>query len=268
MLGSSRRQATQLVLARCPYVHGNSRSSASAARTSAGGFGDFTLHSYWRSSCSWRVRIALAHHGIQYGTNPVHLLKGGGEQLQEAYKSGLNQLAQVPSLSFTDATGTVHTVTQSLAIISFLDAICSEGGSGASPLVPGPALARARALQMAEVINSGIQPLQNLATMKAIKAATLVGTDEDVDGRGFATAAIQRGLVACERLAIASPGRFAVSDEVTVADVCLVPQLYNARRFKVDLSAFPRLIAAEAACKALSSFEAATPDRQPDAEPE
>ncbi|CAE8586462.1 unnamed protein product, partial [Polarella glacialis] len=151
----------------------------------------------------------------------------------------------------------------------FLDSCCSASSS-ASPLVPdaerpGGILRRAKALQIAEIINSGIQPFQNLSTIKSVKVATSAAGG-DVDGRGFAAEAIRRGLAACEKIVKESGARFAVGDEVSVADLCIVPQLYGARRFGVDVSEFPELLRVEAECQDLPSFQAARADAQPDAE--
>jgi len=231
-------------------------------------FRSFELHSYWRSSCSWRVRIALAYHGIDFSVKPVHLLKGGGEQLTDSFKTGVNPMAQVPALTFADGDGHSHTITQSMAIIEFLDALASPSTPALVPRGDGPlgALQRARALEIAEVIGSGIQPLQNLSIMQSVKSAVDPDSGSEVDGKAFAASRIRRGLAAVERLAAASAGRFAVGNEVTVADLCIVPQLYSARRFGVELSEYPTLLRIEAACEALPCFRAARPDAQPDAE--
>lgn len=252
--------------------------------SSSGQLDDVTLYSYWRSTCSWRVRIALAHHGVHYTTQPVHLLRGGGEQLAPSYSNSVNKMAQVPALSFRDMSGNLRCITQSLAIIDFLDSVFADirGVDGSAPLIPRfrvrdadavtASLRRARALEIAEVINSGTQPLQNLPILRSVKVALDIDGATEVDGRGFGTAAIKRGLDACEQLvasarAQAEPGTlFAVGDSVTIADVCIIPQLFNGRRFNVDLSKYPHLLAVEAACAELPSFQAAHPERQPDAE--
>ncbi|CAK0891793.1 unnamed protein product, partial [Prorocentrum cordatum] len=113
------------------------------------------------------------------------------------------------------------------------------------------------------VINSGVQPLQNLSVQQQVKSAVLP-TGIDVDGRGLAADRVARGLAVCERLVAAAGGRFAAGDVLTVADVCLVPQLYNARRLGVELAAFPALLRVEAACEELPAFRAAHPSAQPD----
>lgn len=225
-----------------------------------------TLHGYWRSSSSWRVRVALAHHGVEFKNEPVHLAEGAQRAAEFVDKT--EGMAQVPVLSFVDVRGQTQTLTQSLAIIDFLDATC---GDSSVPLVPPAdgtpegALMRARALQIAEVVNSGTQPLQNLQVLQEVKSATLLDGRE-VDGEGFAVAKLSRGLAACEKLVAAADGRFAAGDMLSIADLCIVPQLYNARRFGIDLSPFPNLLRVEAVCADLPAFKAAHPDAQPDFE--
>lgn len=228
------------------------------------GLKDVVLRSYWRSTCSWRVRIALAHHGVPHRQEAVHLVKG--EQVEPAHLEQ-NALGQVPTLQLTARDGKSQTLTQSLAIIDFLDSACS---ASSSPLVP-PAdgspegtLLRARALEIAEIVNSGTQPLQNLSVLRAIKSAQSVSTGAELDGRGFAAERIALGLAACERLVSKAGGRFAAGDVVTIADACLVPQLYNARRFNIDLSSYPSLLRVESTCAELPAFQAAHPNSQPD----
>lgn len=211
------------------------------------------LYAYWRSSASWRVRIALHLKQVPFVVVPVHLVRDGGEQKQDANRAR-NPMQQVPTLEWDTPEGTVR-LTQSLAIVQWVDACC-----------PGPALLprdpweRACAWEIAEVINSGIQPLQNLGTLATVKA---LGGDE----RAFGRDVIAKGLAAVEQLAARRKTTFCVGDTPSVADLCLVPQLYNARRFGVDLTGLERLLAVEAACEALTAFELAHPDLQPDAEP-
>jgi len=224
------------------------------------------LHSYWRSSCSWRVRIALGYHGVAFESKPVHLVEG--QQNASAYLEDQNGMGQVPAFVFTDETGAQHTVTQSLAIVDLLDSM--HGGVENGHLVPpadgttAGAMLRSRALQIAEVVNSGTQPLQNLSVMKGVKSAVVDG--KEVDGKGFAVAAMHKGLSVAEKLVAAAQGHFAAGNVVTIADLCLVPQFYNARRFGIDMAQFPNLLRVEAACAELPYFKAAHPDAQPDAQ--
>lgn len=217
----------------------------------------FKLYSYWRSSCSWRVRIALAMKGIEFEHIPIHLVEDGGKHKQPEY-TAVNPQQQLPTLEFTDREGNVHRVTQSLAIIEFLD----EAFPHTVKLLPADTLARARARQFAEVINAGIQPLQNLSVLSSVKTAGEAG---DLDGRGFAREAIMKGLSNLEVLVGSSHGRFSVGNSVTMADLCLIPQLYNARRFDINVDEFPTLKRIEDACATLAAFHAAHPDQQPDA---
>jgi maleylpyruvate isomerase len=213
------------------------------------------LYSYWRSSCSWRVRLALELKGLQYEIVPVHLIRAGGQQHAQEY-SATNPLRQVPVLELA-MDGHLVRVAQSLAIIELLEELYPEPA-----LLPDNALQRARARQIAEMVNAGIQPVQNLFVLNEL-GRLFQGADKKAWSRGF----IQRGLSAIEALARETAGRFLVGDQVTVADLCVVPQLYNARRFELGLDEFPTLLRAEAACAELSAFLRAHPTAQPDAEP-
>ena len=214
-----------------------------------------SLHSYWRSSCSWRVRAALAFYGVPYTSHAVSLLDGA--------QAGVSEMAQVPKLEWADAAGERQLLTQSLSIIALLSHACDAPGKPS--LLPTAPLARARASEIAEIINSGTQPLQNLSVIKSVKQAE-GGDGTTLDGRAFGKAAIEKGLAAVEaRVAANRDGRFCVGSHLTVADLCLVPQLYNARRFDVDLGAYPRCVAVEAHLATLPPFVAAHPDAQPDA---
>ncbi|WP_437314295.1 maleylacetoacetate isomerase [Sorangium sp. So ce385] len=211
-----------------------------------------TLYGYWRSSCSWRARIALAHKGIEHTYRPVNLVREGGEQLRDDYRAK-NPMAQVPLLEFEQG-GAVRRVSQSVAIIELLEELFP-----APPLLPADPYLRAKARQLAEMINSGTQPMQNTATLKYVRDE--LGGDERAFGRRF----IASGLAAFQAAASELCGRFCVGDQVTVADVFLVPQLYNARRYDVDLAPLSTLTRIEAACMALPAFQAAHADRQVDA---
>jgi maleylpyruvate isomerase len=216
------------------------------------------LRGYWRSSATWRVRIALHYKNIDFQYLPVHLVREGGEQHQPDYKR-LNPLAQVPTLELPDGA----LLTQSLAIIDYLEHLVPT-----PPLYPSDPILRARALQCAEIINSNIQPLQNLSLLQRL------ARDYNADKVVWARREIGQGLYALENTLNAhmpSPllttPQFLVGDTPTVAELCLIPQLYNARRFRVDLSACPRLLAAEAACSSLAAFKLACPEAQLDAQP-
>lgn len=212
-----------------------------------------SLRSYFRSSCSWRVRIALAHKGLDYRYVPVHLLRDGGEQLQPEH-AAINPMKQVPVLLDGE-----RAIGQSMAIIEYLEQIHPE-----PTLLPGDAGTRARARQLAEIINSGIQPLQNLRVMKTLGGD--YGLDEAAV-KGWCRRWIASGLEAFESLAARWSGSRCVGDAVSVADAFVVPQLYNARRFELDLSPYPTILRVERALSALPAFIASHPDNQPDAPP-
>lgn len=207
------------------------------------------LHSYWRSSCAWRARIALGLKGLDYEYVPVHLMRDGGEQNRPEF-TAINPMSQVPVLEDGDVV-----LTQSLAIIEYLDETHPE-----PPLLPKSALERARARQLAEMVNAGIQPLQNSGVMQHFAAVA-----PEADPKAWSKHWIERGLHALQGVARASAGKFMVGDAVTVADICLVPQMYNARRFELDLAPLSLLTDIEARCAELPAFRAAHPDVQPDA---
>lgn len=212
------------------------------------------LYNYWRSSASWRVRIGLAFKGLSYEYVPVHLVKDGGQQNTPEYRQK-NPMRTVPLLEWEEG-GQLLRLSQSLAILEYLEETHPQ-----PPLLPRDALGRARARMLAEMVNSGIQPLQNTAVLQRIKGE-LKG-----DEKAWTAYWIERGLTALEASVTPLAGTYCVGDQPSVADVCLVPQLYGARRFGVDLAAFPTLTRIEAACNALPAFQAAQPDRQPDAQP-
>jgi maleylpyruvate isomerase len=211
-----------------------------------------TLFNYWRSSSAWRVRLALALKGLAYEYAPVHLAKDGGEQWKPDYLAR-NPQGMVPLLEIDEA-GQRRSIGQSVAIIEYLNERVPE-----PPLLPADPWLRARTRQLVEVVNSSIQPLQNSYVLKHV--AGELKADDKAWGRYF----MQRGLAALDTLVADTAGRFCVGDSVTMADLYLVPQLYNARRFELDVAPFARLLAIETALVALPAFQAAHPDRQPDA---
>ncbi|MEZ5822854.1 MAG: maleylacetoacetate isomerase [Xanthobacteraceae bacterium] len=208
------------------------------------------LHGYFRSSAAYRVRIALNLKGLSAEHLPHHLRKG--EQSAPRYLA-LNPQGLVPTLE--DDSGAV--LTQSLAIVEWLDET-----HPAPPLLPMDALERAKARAFALAIACDIHPVQNLKVLARLRQLGL--PEEQVTE--WAAWANREGLAACEKLIANEPGPFCFGEVPTIADVCLVPQLANARRFGVDVSAFPRLLAAETAARAMPAFADAAPDRQPDAE--
>jgi maleylpyruvate isomerase len=208
------------------------------------------LHNYFRSSASWRVRIALHYKGIAFDYVPVNLVKGGGEQYGERYVAELNALSQVPVLETDEG----QRIAQSMAILEYL-----EERYPVPALLPDEPWQRARARQLAEMVNSGTQPFQNLPTTSYVREV-LRG-----DERAWLWHFLARGLRALERTARETAGTFLLGARPTIADVCLVPQLFSARRFELPLDEFPTLVRVEQACNELPAFKAARPERQPDA---
>lgn len=208
------------------------------------------LHGYFRSSASYRVRIALNMKGLTPEHLPHHLRKG--EQCAPAYLA-INPQGLVPTLE-SDA-GAI--LTQSLAIIEWLDETNPN-----PPLLPKDPLRRAKVRAFAQAIACDTHPVQNLKVLARLRKLGL--PEEQVTE--WAAWANREGLSACETLIADEAGPFCFGDAPTLADLCLVPQLANARRFGVDVSAYPRLLKAEAAAKQVKAFADAAPDRQPDAE--
>jgi len=208
------------------------------------------LHGYFRSSASYRVRIALNLKGLGADQLSYHLRNG--EQRAPAYLA-LNPQGLVPALQ--DDHGA--TLTQSLAIIEWLDETHPS-----PPLLPTDLLQRAKVRAFAMALACDTHPVQNLKVLAQLRELGL--SEEQVTA--WAAGVNREGLAACETLIAGEPGPFCFGAAPTIADLCLVPQLVNARRFGVDVSAFPRLLKAEAAAKANKAFADAAPDRQPDAE--
>ena len=213
------------------------------------------LYTFFRSSASYRVRIALNLKGLDYERIPIHLRRGGGEQLGAAYKA-INPQALVPAL---EDVGRIFT--QSLAIIEYLEERFPKPA-----LLPGDPADRALVRSMALLIACEIHPIQNLRVLLYLKK-NLNRSDDEVNG--WAQHWVTLGLSALDqmRLSLPNPGAFCFGDCPTLADICLVPQLANARRFGVNLSPFPSLINVEQNCFALTAFADAVPEKQPDAEP-
>lgn len=208
------------------------------------------LYGYWRSSAAYRVRIGLHVKGVPFEYVPVHLVKEGGEQFRDDYLA-LNPQARVPTL--VDG-GIV--VGQSLAILEYL-----EEKHPAPPLLPGDAVQRARARQIALAVACDIHPLNNLRVLKYLE--TRFGASQQARDDWYRYW-IRDGLTAMEKM-VAPEGPYALGALVTLADVCLIPQLYNAHRFATPLDDCPRLLAIERACLALPAFDKARPENQPDA---
>jgi maleylpyruvate isomerase len=191
------------------------------------------LYSFFRSSASYRVRIALNLKGLAYEQTPIHLRRGGGEQFSAAYKR-INPQALVPALEDND-----RVFTQSLAIIEYLEEKYPN-----PPLLPAAAADRALVRSMAMVIACEVQVNQ------------------------WARHWIDLGLSALEQMILAQPnhGKFCFGDTPTLADICLVPQLSNARRYGCDLAQYPTIVSIEKNCVTIPAFANAAPEKQPDAE--
>lgn len=207
------------------------------------------LHGYFRSSAAYRVRIALNLKGVKAEHVFRHLRKG--EQRAPDYLA-MNPQGLVPTLELDNGA----LLTQSLAIVEWLDETHPS-----PPLMPADPLQRARVRAFALAIACDIHPVQNLRVLAAVRE---LGGEQA--GQDWAKRINEEGLAACEKMIANEPGPFCFGAQPTLADICLVPQLGNARRFNVDVSAFPRLLQAEAACRALPAFADAAPDKQPDAE--
>lgn len=205
------------------------------------------LHHYWRSSSSWRVRWALAHKGLPWESRAVNLLEGA--QSEPSYVANKSPMGFVPCLEVDG-----RPLTESVAILEWLDEVQPEPA-----LYPRDPWARARVRQLVEFVNAGTQPLQNLGVNRR-------HSSDPAEQKAWARHWIERGLTAIEReldLARAEGlgGKHAIGDALTAADLYIAPQLYNARRFDVDLEPFPLLVSVEAAALATDSGHASHPDR-------
>jgi maleylacetoacetate isomerase len=213
---------------------------------------EMTLHGYFRSSAAWRVRIALGLKGIAVRHVFRHLRKG--EQAAPDHLA-LNPQGLVPTLEVPG----LGPLTQSLAILEWL-----EETQPGPKLLPSDPWGRARVRALADIVACDTHPIQNLRVLQYLKREM---GQEQAAIDAWARHWIALGLEAFEaRLAEPATGRFCHGDAAGLADLCLVPQLGNARRFGCDLSAYPRILAIEAACNALPAFAAAVPEAQPDAE--
>ena len=207
------------------------------------------LYSYYRSSCSYRVRIAFYLKNIPFEYIPVHLLKNKGEQKNKEYKK-LNPEGQVPTV--------VHkhqVITQSMAILQYLEDIH-----------PSPCLfpkeKKIQIISICEMINSGIQPLQNLKLLNYLKNKWRIN---EYNRKHWVQFWIRTGLLAVEKKISENPsGPFAFGRSVTAADLFIIPQMYNAKRFHVNLKDCPRLLVIDKVCQQLPAFKKAHPNTQPD----
>jgi maleylacetoacetate isomerase len=210
-----------------------------------------TLYSFFRSSAAYRVRIAFNLKGLGYDTVSIHLQKEGGQNRKPAYRA-INPQMRVPALKLDSG----EVLIQSLAIIEYLDEVHPQ-----PPLLPSDPVERAQVRALAQLVACDIHPLNNVAPLRYLKNE--LGQDQSKIDTWYHHW-VREGFDALE--AMVSPGPYAHGADVTLADICLVPQVANARRLKVPLDPYPRIVAIDAACAQLSAFEEARPERQPDAE--
>ncbi len=209
------------------------------------------LYSYFRSSAAFRVRIALNLKGIAYDTISIHLVKDGGLNRRPEFRA-VNPQMRVPVL----VTPQGETLIQSLAIIEYLDETHPQ-----PPLLPKDPIARAKVRGLAELIACDIHPLNNTSPLRYLKRE--LHQEQSAIDTWYHHWVIE-GFEALE--AMIGDGPYLCGKDLTLADVCLVPQVFNARRLKVPLDKFPKIVAADAACQRLPAFDKARPENQPDAE--
>jgi len=212
------------------------------------------LYNYFRSSASWRVRIALNWKGIPYEYVPVSLIANGGEHLKDAY-GAINPMHAVPALEIDG-----HILSESLPIIEYLEETRPERS-----LLPKDPYQRAQARRIAEVFNAGTQPMQNLRVLTWIDSEFHVGEEGK---KRWVQHFVTETLGRLETLLKTTAGKYCVGDTVTIADIGLPPQCFGARRFGIDLAQFPTIAAIEERLNQLPEFAAALPAKQPDAPPE
>ena len=206
-----------------------------------------TLYSYYRSSSAYRVRIGLYLKKIEFHYQAVHLLKEGGEQFQDSFKE-INPLSQVPCLKSKD-----KVLTQSLPILLYLEELQPKPA-----LLPKNPFQKAEVLSFCEMINSGVQPLQNLSVLNYLESKT------EYSKIKWSQYWIEKGLTACEAFLKNQSGAFCFSNQITLADLFLIPQLYNANRFQVNTQMFPTLEKINKNCLLEECFQKALPENQPD----
>jgi maleylpyruvate isomerase len=209
------------------------------------------LYSFFRSSAAYRVRIALNLKGMPCEIVPIHMRKEGGQHRKPDYRA-VNPQMRVPALELDNG----DVLTQSLAIIEYLDEIHPE-----PPLLPADPVERARVRAIAQMVACDIHPLNNLLVLLHLKNS-LKHEQAEIDA--WYHHWVIEGFTAIE--AMIAPAPYACGARVSLADACLVPQVYNARRLNVPLDRFPKIVAADAACLKLAAFDEAKPESQPDAE--
>jgi maleylacetoacetate isomerase len=216
---------------------------------------ELTLYDYWRSSACYRVRIALNLKGMEYTARPVHLLNNGGEQHSAEHRT-LNPQETIPVL--VDG---ARVIRQSLAILEYLDEVHPD-----QPLLPAAARDRAHVRGLAQLVACDIHPLNNLRVMQYIERE--YGVQQPAREQ-WMRHWMEEGLRAFEAIldGDAATGMYCHGDSPTMADVCLIPQVYNAKRFDIDLSQYPMIQRIDEQCLSVAAFDSARPERQPDAPP-
>jgi maleylpyruvate isomerase len=209
------------------------------------------LYNYFRSSAAFRARIALNLKGIAYDSEAVHLTRDGGAQFTPAFRK-INPQTRVPALKLDNG----DILVQSLAIMDYIEETHPQ-----PPLLPKDPAARAHVRAVAQIVSCDIHPLNNTSVLNYLRKEL---KQDDAAVNAWYRHWVIAGFDAVEQLL--KPGKFAFGDNVTLADVCLVPQVYNARRFKVPLDKYPKILAVDTACRAIPAFEKAKPENQPDAE--
>jgi maleylacetoacetate isomerase len=216
---------------------------------------ELTLYGYWRSSAAYRVRIALNLKGLAYRQVPVHLVKDGGQQRAADYRA-LNPQQLVPLL-VDEANGGAR-ISQSLAILEYLEEVFPVPA-----LLPDDSVRRAQVRALAMHIACEIHPLNNLRVLQYLSAE--LGVDDEAKNAWYQHW-VGQGLAAVEAGLVCFDGRLSLNDRPGYLEACLVPQVYNARRFACDLAAYPRILEIVARCETLPAFQQAAPEVQPDAQ--
>lgn len=211
------------------------------------------LHSYWRSSCSYRVRIVMAIKGIEYEYKAVSLLKG--DHLTDDFAANVNSMKSLPALEIDG-----HILTASPAIIEYLEETRPEPA-----LLPATPYERCLARAIASDIGADIQPVQNLRVLRAVMGFFDAADEKTKQKLAWGKRWIASGFEAVEAKLAKCAGKYCVGDQLTIADAFLVPQVYNARRFKVDMTKFPTISRVTATLEALPAFKKAHPSAMPDA---
>ncbi len=216
---------------------------------------EFTLHNYFRSSTSYRVRIALELKQIKYDYKPVHLLNNGGEQNSPHYQF-LNPIGGVPTLVHQHQ-GQEKIIGQSLAIIEYIDEIFPD----LNPLFPKDSYAKSLVKQFCENINADTHPYSNLKTLQYLEKEFHIDQNQKTK---WIQHWIDLGLTACEKMIATYKGQFCFSNALTAADLCLVPQMVSAERFQVDIKKYSELYKIYNHCMTIEAFKTAHPFRQID----